>query len=628
MPRRIAALCISLIALAACGEPAGTAPAAPPAPAQEEANAAFDAAIAALTRAYFDELPEIASYYGAPEAMAPGATARLNARDPGHEAARRARMEDHLAALRAIDGSALDQTRRVTHDSIVTILEGALIPARTVDYGAVLGEYGVWFLPYVINHNSGALVSTTSLLNAQHTVNSLADAQNYAARVEALESNIDGVLEKMRADVAAGAIPPDFIIERTVEMIDGFLGDEPEKNLLYAGFAQKVDAAGIESAEPVKARVLKAVSEGVYPAFGRVRAFLAEILPAAPHDAGVWRLPNGQALYDAMIRHMTDTTLTADEIHEIGLAEVARIGAEMDVILRREGYTEGTVGERMIQLGEEGRFLYPNTDDGRAAVLADIQRQIDGVNAVLPQWFGKLPKYGVEVRAVPKFSEATAPGGFYDAPALDGSRPGIYWINLRDTAVWPKYTVPTLTYHEAIPGHHMQTAVALDQNLPLIANVLYSNAAGEGWGLYAEYLAAEMGLYASDPFGDLGRLGDEMHRAVRLVVDTGMHAKKWSREQAIDYMRAKEGNDLSEVVSEIERYVVWPGQALGYKIGMLKILELRRDAQATLGEDFDIRAFHDEVLKVSNAALPVIESHIRGWIDEKAGARDKGSAAQ
>jgi uncharacterized protein (DUF885 family) len=220
---------------------------------------------------------------------------------------------------------------------------------------------------------------------------------------------------------------------------------------------------------------------------------------------------------------------------------------------------------------------------------------------------------------VPAFSQDSAPGGYYDAPALDGSRPGIYWINLRDTAIWPKYAVPTLTYHEAVPGHHLQGAIALGLDAPLLANILYSNAYGEGWALYAEALAQEMGLYDGDPYGDLGRLQDELHRAVRLVVDTGLHAKRWSREQAIAYMIETEGVHPKEAESEIERYVVWPGQALGYKIGMLKIQSLRERAKETLGSKFDIKDFHDVVLTGGPVPLSVLETRIDQWIAEVKG---------
>jgi uncharacterized protein (DUF885 family) len=278
----------------------------------------------------------------------------------------------------------------------------------------------------------------------------------------------------------------------------------------------------------------------------------------------------------------------------------------------------------MQALGAEPRFAYPNDDAGKAAIMASIQSQLAGVRAVLPQWFGTLPRHEVEVRRVPVFSQDSAPGGYYDPPAPDGSRPGIYSINLRDTSMWPKYAVATLTYHEALPGHHMQMAIAIDQKIPLIANALYSNPSGEGWALYSEALANEMGLYDDDPFGDLGRLQAEMHRAVRLVVDTGMHAMKWSREQAVDYMMLNEGAERAGVEAEIERYAAWPGQALGYKLGMLAIQDLRKEAEAELGDRFDIRAFHDRLLRVSSFALPVIDADLRAWIREE---KAKGRAA-
>jgi uncharacterized protein (DUF885 family) len=262
----------------------------------------------------------------------------------------------------------------------------------------------------------------------------------------------------------------------------------------------------------------------------------------------------------------------------------------------------------------EERFVYPNTAEGKAALIEDARAQIEGISEVLPQWFATVPKYPVEVRPVPEFSQDSAPTGYYNQPAKDGSRPGIYWLNVRDTAMHPRFALPTLTYHESIPGHHLHFATAVEQDSPPLVTAMWSNAAGEGWALYSEQLAAEMGMYEDDPYGDLGRLQAELHRAVRLVVDTGMHAKKWSREQAIDYMIAVEGVEEGTAISEVERYAVWPGQALGYKLGMLKILELREEAQQELGDAFDIRAFNDTVLHVASTPLPYIEATVRDWI--------------
>jgi uncharacterized protein (DUF885 family) len=618
-------------ALAACGGPAPDAShaIAEPAPTRVDpaaASADFDAAVDAQTKAYFRHLPEAATYNGAPAELAADADARLNDRSPAGEKARVAEFETLLDQLRSTPADALDADRKRIRATLLTLIDGALAPARVVDYGASFAAYGVWYMPYAIIQLSGPTVDIPSLLGAQHAVDSAEDAQRYLSRLEALPGVLDGALAKLRHDVELGAIPPDFVIDKSRAVVDAFALAPVADNVLVASFVGKLRKADVPEADALAARALALVSDGVLPAYRRISDYLGEIRPQAPHDAGVWRLPNGEALYRATIRHMTDSDLDPAAVHQIGLDEVARISAEMDALLRAQGYTDGTVGERMIALSREPRFAYPNTEAGRAEILADIQTQLAGVRAVLPTWFGTLPRFDVEVRAVPAFSQDSAPGGYYDGPAPDGSRPGIYWINLRDTAMWPRYAVATLTYHEAIPGHHMQVAIAIDQQVPFLAKSFFSNPSGEGWALYAEALAAEMGLYADDPFGDLGRLQAEMHRAVRLVVDTGMHAMKWSREQAIDYMLDKEGAERSYVESEIERYAVWPGQALGYKLGMLKLQALRREAEAAHGEDFDIRAFHDRLLRVSSSALPVIEQDLRAWIREKSAATPTAGA--
>ncbi len=607
---------------AACGQGAKEkAPAPVPAtagPAAEalaaEAAAAFDEKIVALTRAYFAELPEMATYYGAPPEFAPGADARLNDRSPAADAARRAKMETLLSDLKTVDEETLDHRRKLTRDILVTQIDSALAPARVVEYGDIFGVYGSWFSPYAVMQNSGPIVDVANLMQAQQRVATPEEAEAYVARLGQYGLMIDGVVEKLRADAARGATPPDFILQKSQNVLAEFMRPKPVDNVLATSFRKKLDDAGVAGADAFVTRAAELIETQIYPANSRLSAHLGELKATASHDAGVWRLPNGDALYQAMIRQMTDTDLTAEEIHQIGLDEVARVTAEMDAILKAQGYADGSVGERMTALAKEERFYYPNTDEGRAQILADIKKQLDGVNALAPQWFGALPKYAVEVRRVPEFSQDSAPGGYYDSPALDGSRPGVYWINLRDTAVWPKFAVPTLTYHESVPGHHLQSAISLGQDAPLILSVLYSNAYGEGWALYCEALAKEMGLYSADPFGDLGRLQDELHRAIRLVVDTGMHAKKWSREQAIDYMVKVEGAEPSEAESEIERYAVWPGQALGYKIGMLRIQALRKRAEEALGVDFDIRAFHDEVLRDGAVPLSLLEAKVDALI--------------
>lgn len=630
---KFASLAVLSLALTACGGPAQEAPDSASVPAPDgldspSGDATFDAAIATLSTAYFSQLPESATYSGAPAELASGAGGRLADRSPDAERARKDEMERLLAGLTAVPAETLGADRRRVQASLATLLDGALAPARVVEYGSSFSTYGVWYLPYSINQLSGPVVDIPKLLEAQHTVVNAEQATEYLARLAALPGVLDGTLAKLRHDVELGAIPPDFVIESTRSVIDAFALPPAADNVLVTSFRTKLEQAQVADADALAAQAQALVGDGVLPAYRRISAYLEEIRPQAPHDAGIWRLPDGEALYRAMIRQMTDGDLEPAAVHQIGLDEVARIGAQMDALLRAQGYDEGSIGERMQALGAEPRFAYPNDDAGKAAILASIQTQLAGVRAAPPQWFGTLPKHDVEVRAVPAFSQDSAPGGYYDSPAPDGSRPGIYWINLRDTALWPSYAVATLTYHEAIPGHHMQVAIAIDQEIPFIAKTFFSNPSGEGWALYSEALAAEMGLYANDPFGDLGRLQAEMHRAVRLVVDTGMHAMKWSREQAIDYMMANEGAELSYVTSEIERYAVWPGQALGYKLGMLKLQALRQEAQTALGANFDIRAFHDRLLRVSSSALPVIEADVRAWIADESKKAEQAAPSQ
>ncbi len=611
---------ISLALLTACGEqaqdtqPTVAAATAPVADAAPAATIAFDAAVEQLTRSYYEQVPESATYNGAPVALTTHADARLNDRSVAGEAARVVEMEKRLAALKATAPQALDAEHQRVRATLITLFDGALAPSRVVDYGSSFDVYGIWYLPYVITQNSGVTVDIPKLMEAQQNVRSADDAKNYLVRLESLADILDGALAKMRHDVELGAIPPDFIIHKSKAVVDAFVAAPAAENVLYANFVSKLKAANVADADSYSTKALSLVGDGVLPAYRRISAYLAEIEPKAPHDAGLWRLPNGAALYKATIRHMTDSDLDANQVHQIGLDEVARISAEMDSLLRAQGFTEGSVGARMTAMSAESRFVFPNTKEGKAALLADIQSHIDRVTALLPKYFGSLPKHPLEVRVVPDFSQDSAPGGYYDPPAPDGSRPGIYWVNLRDTAALPKFGSPTLTYHEAIPGHHMQMAIAIDQKVPFIAKTFNSNAAAEGWALYAESLAAEMGLYKDDPFGNLGRLRDELHRAVRLVVDTGMHARKWSREQAIDYMVTTEGADPGNAESEIERYVVWPGQALGYKIGMLRLQKLREEAEAAYGDKFDIREFHDRLLAIASSALPVIEQEMRAWM--------------
>jgi len=604
MTLKVGAIVAALVLLMGCG----------PAEDVRQPNELFDEAVQEMTVAFFHHVPEAATQLGLSEDIVPGTGRRMMDRSVDGNTARNQALEAALARLQSIDSESLSTDRQRTHAVLTTLFDGFLSPSRVVDYGTTSGAWTVWYIPYSIVQNSGPTVDIPNFLNSQQPVTNAAEAEAYLVRLASVKDALDGALESYRHGVQQGAIPPDFIIEKSLAVVEAFIEPEAGQNAMYLSFTDRMEKAGIENAEDYADRALRIIDADVIPAYQRIADYMGEIKTSAPHDAGVWRLPNGEALYAAMIRHMTDSNLSADNIHRTGLDEVNRITSQMDEILREEGYTDGTVGERMQRLNVEARFLYANDAEGKEKLLNDLRAQVDGMYAELPNWFRKLPTHKVEVRMVPEFSQASAPIGYYNNPAPDGSRPGYYFINLRDTALHPSWTLPTLSYHEAVPGHHLDGATSMELETPPIVKALWSNTSGEGWALYGERLAAEMGMYADDPFGDLGRLQAELHRAVRLVVDTGMHAKKWSREQAIDYMVEIEGLDEATATSEIERYAVWPAQALGYKLGQLKILALREEAKQALGDAFDIRYFNQLVLEVASAPLPFIEATVRNLI--------------
>ena len=569
-----------------------------------------------LTATYFHWIPEMATYYSVDPAVAgPGSSTRLSPRTPADEVAKRAAFKRVLNRFNEVDVSGLSQTGQVVHAALEATLRGSLAPATVVEYGTVLSTWGMWFIPYAVSQIGGPQDLVTKLLDSQQPVRNAAEAEDYLVRLEAYARTIDETIAKIEHDRRLGVVPPGFVLDKAIATLAPPSADGPAQHPLVVALETKARAAGLPRPDAWTKRATALVADGVLPANARLAAKLQSMRAGASDEPGIWRLPQGDALYQAMILHMTDTTLSPRQIHDLGLAEVARILSEMDTILRAEGYTEGSVGKRMEALGAEKRFAYSNDTAGKARLLADANAQLAEIAPLLPKWFGTLPPQQVVVKAVPEQAEKSSSGGFYDAPALDGSRPGTYWINLRDTAILPSFKLKTLTYHEGNPGHHLQTAFGMGVGTPVIATALYSNAFGEGWGLYAEALAKEMGLYAQDPYGDLGRLEDELWRAVRLVVDTGMHSLRWSRAQAIDYAITTAGVHPLEAEAEVERYAVEPGQALGYKIGMLEIQRLRRLAQAALGKQFDIRAFHVEVLQDGAVPLQVLETKIQRWIE-------------
>ncbi len=499
----------------------------------------------------------------------------------------------------------------------------ALLSFDVWDYfmgGQVDDEPWLWH-NFPVNQMFGVQSNLPNFMAQQHMIENSKGADHYIARLKLFPRQFDGVIEGLKLREEKGILPPRFAVTKVIDQIDGFTEKPAAENMLFASFTEKLDELpegelNQEQRDELEQQVLASIEADVYPAYADLKRYLQQLLPKATSNGGVWRLPDGNDFYADQVRQHTTTNMSPEQVHQLGLNEVARVGAEMDAILVAEGLVEGTIGERVDQIGKRPDQLYPDTDDGRKQILADYQAILDEIDPAMDQYFNLRPETGVEVKRVPEFSEETAPGAYYQGPSLDGKRPGVFFANLRNVEEIPRFGMRTLAYHEGIPGHHFQIAISQElEGLPMFRRLLPFTAYNEGWALYAEQLAWELG-FQDDPLDNLGRLQAEMFRAVRLVVDTGLHAKRWTREQAIEYMIEHTGMGRDDVTSEIERYLVNPGQALAYKVGMLKILELRERAKNELGDRFDIKAFHDQML--INGALPLtlLEQVVDEWIAE------------
>lgn len=479
-------------------------------------------------------------------------------------------------------------------------------------------EYG----GYRVNQISGPLVDLPQFLTDAHVIKNEKSVKRYLSRLHEFGRVLGEVKARVEDDRDHGLIPPDFVIEKSLGGMRAFIKDGAADNPLVTTLPAKLDKIKGLSDDKKQAYIADAtaaVESDVIPGYEAMIALFEKLLTETNHEAGIWRIPDGDKVYAAALKTNTTTDLTADEIHQIGLSEVDRIEKEMDAILVAQGMTEGTVAERVQSLMTDPAQQYPDTDEGRQEMINYLVELKDEVMAKAPDFFVTLPDQPLEIVRVPEYSQDSSPGGYYNAPAMDGSRPGRFYINQKDTADNPKWTLPTLLYHEGAPGHHFQISVAQKINhVPILRTLTVFNAYAEGWALYAERIAAtDMGLYDDDPLGNLGRLQAEMFRAVRLVVDTGMHEKHWSREQAIDYMVSKTGMTEDEVTREIERYVVWPGQATAYKTGQLAILNMRAKAEAELGDKFSLRDFNEMILINGAMPLDILQEVANSWVEEQ-----------
>jgi len=519
--------------------------------------------------------------------------------------------EQAMAEVKRFDRAKLDPQQQITYDVLLDFY-GSQAAFRPFDW---LSSEGL----YPISPMFGTQVQLASFLQTSHVVKNEKTARNYVARLQAMGGKLDALTAEMQRQSAAGVVLPSALLERSLVVIGDTIQPAPEESPLVTSFVERMaKAEGLDGTLRTSLRdeAIEAVRTSVYPAYERMRAALIAERPKAEGVAdGVGRLPDGAAYYQAMLRQFTTSDYTPDQVHQLGLAEVARISAEMDALLRSQGLETGTVAERMAALRTDPRFLLEDTEAGREQLLARYREILDDIALRMPEYFKTIPPGKLAVERIPASAEKGSAMAYYNPAALDGSRQGTFYANLRDTSELPTWGMKTLAVHEGIPGHHFQIAMARElKDLPLLRQQPIYTAYTEGWALYAERLAAEIGFYESDPFGDLGRLQAEMFRAVRLVVDTGLHAKGWTREQAIEYMVGTAGMGEDEVVSEVERYMALPGQATAYKVGQLKILELRDRARAALGPKFNLKDFHTVVLESGAVPLTVLEQLVDEWI--------------
>jgi uncharacterized protein (DUF885 family) len=562
------------------------------------------------------EYPENATILGIATGKNEPLNHRLTDRTPAGVAARAAATRKRLSELKALDLADLSVPANL--DAAVALAgheladEGFRFPFGD----AIVLDPNIGFrnTPYVVNQLGGAFVDFPDFLSSRHPVATEQEAVAFADRVDEYARDLDGETERLAHDRAAGVVAPDFTLDTTIKTISGGVAERPEQSAVVKALQNAVDKARLDA--KIVDRVTQAMTTKVLPALQRQLDELKKHRAAATADAGVWHFKDGDAYYQWALKAGTTTTRSPDEIHQLGLEQVKAIQSRMESIMAKQGMTGGTVGERMAALGKDPAQLYPNTAAGREQLLAYLNNRVADIRGRLPRAFATLVPGKLIIKRVPPEIEAGAPGGYAAAGSIDGKVPGQYYINLRNTAEWPRFSLPTLTYHEGIPGHIWQGEYA--NRMPLIRSMLAFNAYSEGWALYAEQLADELEVYADDPMGQLGYLQSSSFRACRLVVDTGLHAKRWTRDHAIDWFVSTNGDDRGSVTGEVDRYCSMPGQACGYKVGHLEILRLRDKAKTALGARYDLRTFDDALVKGGNVPMTLLETVIDQFVAKQA----------
>ena len=567
-----------------------------------------------MFEARVDDSPRFATSLG----LDKGARAALKSRlDDNSSAAKERRLEltrTWVRDLKAVDRERLSAASKVDLDVVRYSNEQAVLNGDKYKFGDVSGN----FSPYVISQRGGTYASIPDFLDSQHRITNVADAEAYLSRLSAFAGAMDNDVARQKADTAAGVIPPDFVCDLSLGQMAALRNQSADQTILVTSIARKTAAANIPG--DWAARAQKIVETRIFAALDRQIAAMKVVRTNAKPDTGVWALPDGDAYYADAVKASTTTNFTPQEVHQLGLDHVAEIAARLDGILRAQGITGGTVAQRLATLNVDPGQVYPANDEGRTRMIADLNVDVAALGKLLPKAFSTLPKATVEVRRVPVFIQDGAANGYYQSAALDGSRPAAFYINLKEIGDWPRYNLKTLAVHETVPGHHLQIALAQEStSAPMLRRVGFGfSAFSEGWALYAEQLADELGAYDGDPLGQAGYLQSLLFRAARLVTDTGIHYKRWGRAQATHYMVDTIGNTASRAQREVERYFSSPAQANSYKVGHTVWARVREDAKAKLGAKFDLKAYHNAVLLSGAMPLTVLERHVRDWVASQA----------
>jgi uncharacterized protein (DUF885 family) len=592
------------------GASAAIAAANLPACTRDPAKADVQPSLAEVAEELLVDYPESATGLGIDRDTRAALKGRLSDRSAAGQARIAQRVAARLQRMQSLDTTGLGESDRIDLDVMRTAHEFAAA-GFAFPYGdtALLNLGWSWRnAPYVVAQNTGAFLEIPSMLEEQHTIATREDADAYLARLEAYAGQLDGETERLESAAAREVIAPDFLLDKTLRQIK----IAREGNVTDWSFVKSIAQRTTGMQGDFAARAARIAADKIAPALDRQIAELAAHRERATSDAGVWKLPQGDAYYAWALKAATTTQMTPEEIHTRGQEELRALQSEMDVILKGQGLTQGSVGERMTELGKQARYQFPDSDEGRQRLMAYLEERVSDIRARLPRAFATLVPGKLEIKRMAPEVEPGAPGAYGGAGTIDGKIPGKFWINLLTMDVWTTYNLPTLTYHESLPGHVWQGEYTF--KLPLFRSLLAFNAYSEGWALYAEQLANELGVYDAEPLGRLGYLQSIAFRACRLVVDTGLHAKRWTREQAIQWFASTNGSSLAEVTSEVDRYCAWPGQACGYKVGHSEINRLRTKAQQALGEKFDLRRFNDALVQSGGVPMVVLARNIDTFI--------------